>query len=164
MLPDPHSTKQIEDSVAWAHETDGSTLALTFESELAAPPTRRAQTELARRVRCPVLVIHGTNDLANPYSDGKALAKTTRGRLETVEGAGHLPHARKPVQVNLALREFLEARPARDPTVHRSDGRKRALYVSSPIGLGHAQRDVAIARSCAGSSMVSRSTGWPRIP
>ena len=33
-----------------------------------------------------------------------------------------------------------------DPTVHRSDnGRKRALYISSPIGLGHAQRDVAIA-------------------
>jgi hypothetical protein len=30
--------------------------------------------------------------------------------------------------------------------VHRSDGRKRALYISSPIGLGHAQRDVAIAR------------------
>jgi predicted glycosyltransferase len=34
-----------------------------------------------------------------------------------------------------------------DPTVHSSDnGRKRALFVSSPIGLGHAQRDVAIAK------------------
>ena len=34
-----------------------------------------------------------------------------------------------------------------DPTVHRSDnGRKRALFISSPIGLGHAQRDVAIAK------------------
>ena len=34
-----------------------------------------------------------------------------------------------------------------DPTAHRPDnGRKRALFVSSPIGLGHAQRDVAIAR------------------
>ena len=30
--------------------------------------------------------------------------------------------------------------------MHRSDGRKRALYISSPIGLGHAQRDAAIAR------------------
>ena len=29
------------------------------------------------------------------------------------------------------------------------DRRKRALYISSPIGLGHAQRDVAIAASCA---------------
>src|SRR5262249_41713074 len=34
----------------------------------------------------------------------------------------------------------------RDLTVHRGDGRPRALFVSSPIGLGHAQRDVAIAR------------------
>ena len=34
-----------------------------------------------------------------------------------------------------------------EPTAHRSDnGRKRALFISSPIGLGHAQRDVAIAR------------------
>src|SRR5207245_10510664 len=34
----------------------------------------------------------------------------------------------------------------RDPTAHRPDGRPRALYISSPIGLGHAQRDVAIAK------------------
>ena len=113
---------------------------------LAAPATRRDQTELAKRVRCPVLVIHGTKDRITPYADGKALAKITGGRLETVEGAGHLPHARKPVQVNLAMREFVDGTPRRDPTVHRSDGRKRALYISSPIGLGHAQRDVAIAR------------------
>jgi pimeloyl-ACP methyl ester carboxylesterase/predicted glycosyltransferase len=146
MLTEPHSTKQIEDAIAWSHETDGPTLALSSAGELAAPATRRDQIELAKRVRCPVLVIHGTDDAILPYSDGKALAKITGGRLETVEGAGHLPHARKPVQVNLALREFVEGRPRRDPTVHRSDGRKRALYISSPIGLGHAQRDVAIAR------------------
>ena len=145
MLPEPHSTKQIEDAVMWSHETDGPTLALSTMGRLAAPATRRDQTELARRVRCPVLVIHGTDDEITPYPDGRLLAKITRGRLETVEGAGHLPHARKPVQVNLALREFLDGTP-RDPTVHRSDGRKRALYISSPIGLGHAQRDVAVAR------------------
>ncbi len=44
------------------------------------------------------------------------------------------------------MREFIDGTPRRDPTVHRSDGRKRALYISSPIGLGHAQRDAAIAR------------------
>ena len=146
MLTEPHSTKQIEDAIAWSHETDGPTLALSSAGELAAPATRREQIELAKRVRCPVLVIHGTKDAILPYSDGKALAKITGGRLETVEGAGHLPHARKPVQVNLALREFVEGGSRRDPTVHSSDGRKRALYISSPIGLGHAQRDVAIAR------------------
>ena len=73
------------------------------------------------------------------------------GQLEAVKGAGHFPHARKPVQVNLALRDFAEdafgrQRTPRDPTVYRPDGRPRALFISSPIGLGHAQRDVAIAR------------------
>lgn len=125
------------------------TLGLTAMADRAAPATRRDQIELGKRVRCPVLVIHGTDDRVTPYADGKALANITGGRLETVEGAGHLPHARKPVQVNLALREFVDGTPRRDPTVHRSDGRKRALYISSPIGLGHAQRDVAIARRAA---------------
>jgi pimeloyl-ACP methyl ester carboxylesterase/predicted glycosyltransferase len=145
MLPEPHSTKQIEDAVAWSHDTDGPTLAASLLGSLAAVG-RRAQIALARRVRCPVLVIHGTDDEVTPYADGKALAQITGGRLETVESAGHLPHARKPVQVNLAIREFVEGSRRRDPTAHRSDGRKRALYISSPIGLGHAQRDVAIAR------------------
>ena len=147
MLPEPHSTKQIEDAIAWSHHTDGPTVAAsTRGGQLAAPARRRDQTELARRVRCPVLVIHGTDDRIQPYTDGRALARATGGRLETVQGAGHLPHARKPVQVNLAMREFIEGAPRRDPTVHRSDGRKRALYISSPIGLGHAQRDIAIAK------------------
>jgi pimeloyl-ACP methyl ester carboxylesterase/predicted glycosyltransferase len=145
MLTERRSTKQIEDSIAWSHDTDGRTVAASFLGALAARG-RRGQIALAKRVRCPVLVIHGTDDKVTPYPDGKALAKITGGRIETVEGAGHLPHARKPVQVNLALREFVDGTSRRDPTVHRSDGRKRALYISSPIGLGHAQRDVAIAR------------------
>ncbi|HET6831922.1 MAG TPA: alpha/beta fold hydrolase [Solirubrobacterales bacterium] len=147
MLTEPHSTKQIEDAIAWSVDTDGDTVALMVQNHFAVPATRRAQTNLAARIRCPVLVIHGADDEITPYADGKALAKITGGRLETVEGAGHLPHARKPVQVNLVLREFVEGLPRpRDPTVHRADGRKRALYISSPIGLGHAQRDAAIAR------------------
>jgi pimeloyl-ACP methyl ester carboxylesterase/predicted glycosyltransferase len=145
-LPEPHSTKQIEDAVAWAHETDGPTMALVLQAEMAAPFTRRAQRALARRVRCPVLVLHGTEDRVTPFSDGRALAELTGGRFEAIKGAGHQPQARKPVPVNLALRDFVQPRPVRDPTVHRGDGRRRALYISSPIGLGHAQRDVAIAR------------------
>jgi pimeloyl-ACP methyl ester carboxylesterase/predicted glycosyltransferase len=151
MLPEPHSTKQIEDAIAWSHDTDGAIVATsTRGGQLAAPATKRDQIALARRVQCPVLAIHGTNDRIQPYSDGKALASVTGGRLETVEGAGHLPHARKPVQVNLAIRDFIEPATPRDPTVHRPDGRKRALYISSPIGLGHAQRDAAIARELRG--------------
>ena len=54
------------------------------------------------------------------------------------------------MRVNLLLRDFVElfTRPAENRrrwTRPRSRPR-RALFVSSPIGLGHAQRDVAIAR------------------
>jgi pimeloyl-ACP methyl ester carboxylesterase/predicted glycosyltransferase len=144
-----HSTKGIEDGVGWALETDPKTLIATVMGQINTD--RRALRGLARNLDCPVLVVHGDRDRITPFRDGRALARLGDGRLERVRGAGHFPHARKPVQVNLALREFYEdafgrRRTPRDPTVHRPDGRPRALYISSPIGLGHAQRDVAIAR------------------
>ncbi|HET9119287.1 MAG TPA: alpha/beta fold hydrolase, partial [Solirubrobacterales bacterium] len=146
---EPHSTKGIEDGVGWALDTDPETLSATAYGHIHKE--RRALRDLARGLDCPVLVIHGTDDRITPFRDGRALARLGEGQVEVVEGAGHMPHARKPVQVNLALRDFSEdafgrRRTPRDPTVHRPDGRPRALYISSPIGLGHAQRDVAIAR------------------
>ena len=148
-LPEPHSTKGIEDGVGWALDTDPETLAATAAGEINRD--RRTLRGLAQGLDCPVMVVHGERDKIAPPRDGRALARLSDGQLEVVHGAGHFPHARKPVQVNLALREFSEEafgrRPTpRDPTIYRPDGRPRALYISSPIGLGHAQRDVAIAR------------------
>jgi pimeloyl-ACP methyl ester carboxylesterase/predicted glycosyltransferase len=146
---EPHSTKGIEDGVGWALETDPETLIATALGEMHRD--RRTLRGLAQGIDCPVLVIHGTRDKITPHRDGQALARHAGAELEVVRDAGHFPHARKPVQVNLALRDFTEdalgrRRTPRDPTVHRPDGRPRALYISSPIGLGHAQRDIAIAR------------------
>jgi len=68
-----------------------------------------------------------------------------------LEGSGHGPHARDPVRTNLLLRAAgrdasAGPRPAADRRWTRAVTRpKRALYISSPIGLGHAWRDVAIA-------------------
>jgi predicted glycosyltransferase len=62
-----------------------------------------------------------------------------------MEGSGHAPHVRDPVKVNLLLRDFAASRRPGRWTRGRSR-RRRALYISSPIGLGHAQRDVAIAK------------------
>jgi pimeloyl-ACP methyl ester carboxylesterase len=104
----PHSTKQIEDAIEWALETDAETLIASTLGDLAAPATRREQTALARRVRCPVLVISAPNDKITAHADAKALAKATGGKLESVPDGGHVPQARKPVQVNLALRDFVE--------------------------------------------------------
>ena len=67
------------------------------------------------------------------------------GQLATLEGSGHNPQSRDPIKVNLILRDFIERRATSAWTRAKARAR-RALYISSPIGLGHAQRDVAIAR------------------
>jgi pimeloyl-ACP methyl ester carboxylesterase/predicted glycosyltransferase len=141
-----HSTKGFDDVVEWGLETDPETLAMTVIADAAAPVTRRDQLALARRVRCPVLVISGTKDKVTSHADARALVKATGGKLVAIEAGDHLPEGRQPVAVNLAIREFVDSSFRRNPTVKRSSGRRRALYVSSPIGLGHARRDVAIAR------------------
>ena len=142
LFTEPHSTKAFEDCVGWGLETTGETLVTAEGAALLAPEEAR---ELASRVSCPVLVIHGSDDAIISHSRGLALAEHTGGDVVVLDGSGHGPHVRDPVKVNLLLREF--ACPPR-PAASWSRGRgrrKRALYISSPIGLGHAQRDVAIA-------------------
>jgi pimeloyl-ACP methyl ester carboxylesterase/predicted glycosyltransferase len=143
---EPHSTKQIEDGVGWGLETDPETLADTTRG-IGLRCGTESFREICARVRCPTLVIHGDADLIRPHAQGEALAETTGGQLITLHGSGHLPQARDPVRVNLVLREFICPRGARSSAWMRAVARpRRVLYVSSPIGLGHAQRDVAIAR------------------
>ena len=139
---EPHSTKPIEDCVGWGLETTPETLALT---QLAPDLESDEQRELAQRVHCPVLVIHGEADAIQSASRGIALAEHTGGRLVLLEGSGHAPHVRDPVRVNLLLRDFVKPVPPPGRWVRGRSRRRRALYISSPIGLGHAQRDVAIA-------------------
>jgi pimeloyl-ACP methyl ester carboxylesterase/predicted glycosyltransferase len=144
---EPHSTKQIEDSMAWALESDGETLAHTIDG----PGVPDAEIEdMLARIDVPLLVTQGDEDHLIPADRGAAFAELTGAELVTYEGAGHLPNARQPVRFNHMVRDFTERilqRPAPPARWRRSLTRqRRALYVSSPIGLGHAWRDVAIAR------------------
>ncbi|HEY8556975.1 MAG TPA: alpha/beta hydrolase [Actinomycetes bacterium] len=101
-----HSTKPIEDMVGWGLETSPETLVL---SQLGAQPASRAEVEaILCRIRCPVLVVHGSDDRVRPHAVGAAVAELTGGRLVTVEGGGHCPQARHPVLVNLLIRGFVE--------------------------------------------------------
>ena len=144
VFTEPHSTKQIEDAVNWGLETTPEVLISTVEAPFAV--NGETVEEFARRVRCPVLIIHGDEDAIVPYAHAAKLAQVTGGTLVTIEGAGHNPQARDLVKVNLLLRDFIKLSPAPASTwVRARNRRKRALYISSPIGLGHAQRDVAIA-------------------
>jgi pimeloyl-ACP methyl ester carboxylesterase/predicted glycosyltransferase len=140
---EPHSSKQIEDCIGWALETTPQ--ALVDATRGLAIPREEQFRDTCARVRCPTLVIHGDNDLVRPHAQGAALAEATGGQFVTLHGSGHIPLARDPVQINLLVREFVDRRrPTSAWTRARARGR-RALYISSPIGLGHARRDVAIA-------------------
>src|SRR5215475_10315051 len=143
MFTEPHSTKPTEDTVGWGLETTGETLAIAEDGHngLAVDEGRA----LARSVQCPVLVITGKEDALISHTRGEALAEHTGGELVVLEGAGHAPHVRDPVKVNLLLRDFIKPAPPSRRWVRGKSRRKRALYISSPIGLGHAQRDAAIA-------------------
>ena len=145
MSNEPHSTKQIEDAIGWGLETTGETLIATQVGPDRT--THAALPALLERIHCPVLVIHGDGDAIVPHARGATLAELTNGTLMTIVGGGHGPITRDPVQVNLQVRDFLQ--PARPHALTWTRGRsrqRRALYISSPIGLGHAQRDVAIAQ------------------
>lgn len=143
----PHSTKQIEDGVGWASETTGPVLAKTVEAR-AIPPQFDISEAMYRQIRCPMLVIHGDDDHIQPYERAKLVVELTGAELVTIQGGGHNPLGRFPAKCNTLINGFLD-RKLGAPTGRREARpihSKKALYLSSPIGLGHARRDLAIAR------------------
>lgn len=150
MFSEAHSTKQIEDAVGWAHETTAAVIAdatagMHGYDGIESVPIERA----CARVRCPVLLVHGTDDRVSPPSVSQRLADLTGGSLVLLEGAGHGPMARQPVKVNHLIRDFAQRfgpiPPVSPPWKAAPRRPRRVLYLSSPIGLGHARRDLAIA-------------------
>ena len=106
IFTEPHSTKQIEDAIGWGLETDAETLVAT---QLARRlPDEASVRDLVALIDCPMLVIHGRDDAVRPHASGEAFAQIAGARFETVE-AGHNPQARKPVIINLLLREFVDS-------------------------------------------------------
>jgi pimeloyl-ACP methyl ester carboxylesterase/predicted glycosyltransferase len=145
VFPEPHSTKQIEDGVGWGLETDAEVLLRGLD---ATWDNGEAQARrLLAQIRCPTLIVQGSRDaIAGPARGAAVAAQVSHADLLEFEGSGHAPHLRDPVRFNLAVRDFIAPTAPREHRWTRARGRRRrALYVSSPIGLGHARRDVAIA-------------------
>jgi pimeloyl-ACP methyl ester carboxylesterase/predicted glycosyltransferase len=150
MFSEPHSTKQFEDCVGWGLDTDPATLAATVEGTALSAVDDAVVEARCRQVRCPVTVVHGSDDRIRPHAEGARLAALTGGSLLTVDGAGHGIPARDPVLTNRLIKDFVQrvtrSEAGSPPRWTRSLSRqKRVLYISSPIGLGHARRDLAIA-------------------
>jgi pimeloyl-ACP methyl ester carboxylesterase len=106
LATEPHSTKLVEDLLAWSAGTDGRTL---VRAEIARRPSPRTVEEQCADVTCPVVVVHGTADRIVPYDHGVRLAELTGGSVVTFEGSGHMPQGRDPVAVNRVLDEVLSA-------------------------------------------------------
>jgi pimeloyl-ACP methyl ester carboxylesterase len=116
-INEPHSTMPIEYGIDWGLESDGETLAHTLGPVEAIGAGSMSEVfgaghdlllELARGIRCPVLVLEGELDRVTPQSWAEALAAETGGTYRLLPDTGHFP-GRKPVPVNLALREFAES-------------------------------------------------------
>jgi pimeloyl-ACP methyl ester carboxylesterase/predicted glycosyltransferase len=148
VFSEPHSTRQIEQGIDWANETTGAILAKTVEAR-ATPPEFDIGEAMYRNITCPILMIHGDDDQIQPYARAKLVAELTGAEFVTFPGGGHNPLGRYPAKCNALIVDFLDRRLGikhlRAPAV-RTGKVKKALYLSSPIGLGHGRRDIAITR------------------
>lgn len=104
--PEPHSTKQRDDSVGYGLDTDAAALAATRRARRTVD--LEAFTTMCASIRAPSLVIQGTDDRISDVTQGAGLAAAIPGaRFELIAGGGHIVNARHPIRVNLLIRAFL---------------------------------------------------------
>ena len=164
MFTEPHSTKATEDCVGWGLDTTAETLVAT---ELARHSSTRRQTrELCRRVRCPVLVIQGTDDAIT----GQGLRDRARrgdGRpARPARGLGPRPARARPGQGESApARLRRPAAPAAAPTLGTRQGTPQAgaLHLLADRPRPRPARRRRSPTSCASCIPACRSTGSPSI-
>ena len=167
MFTEPHSTKQIEDCVGWGLETDAGDA--RAHADGGAPAVRAAPrrfTRLCARVRVPgARRSTATDDAVRPLAAGAGSRELTGGALVALEGSGHCPHARDPVQVNLAAPRLRRtgSPPPRQRGLDADRDAAASARSTSPRRSGSATPG-ATSRSpasCAGCTPTSRSTGSP---
>lgn len=171
---EPHSTKQIEDAVSWALETTAETLIDTALARNTAQDDGEHVYRAIRRpavvvhgdrdrifpharsalvaglIGAPLVTLEGCGHL--PVAREPVMMNLLiRDFVERTAGVGMPPAA-----VRRAMTGANADAPADDlpqpqhfgnrPAVCALGRRRRVLYLSSPIGLGHGRRDIAIAR------------------
>ena len=146
---EPHSTKAVEDGIGWGH---GTTMEILRAASQKPPGDLAAYRAMCERIEQPVLIVQGTDDRLTPEHHGRTLAEAIgdNARMVLIDGGGHRGDLRDPVRFSVLLRDFVRsatgAAPATERWARSTTRQPRALFLSSPIGLGHARRDVAIAR------------------
>lgn len=145
-MPEPHTLLSEDRGLQRITEVPAERYVDLFDAavvdlSLRDPAANRA---LLDRVTCRALLLHGDADFL-PLANSEAIADHLGAELTVFEGTGHV-FANQWVRVIEEIGRFAESlvhRPRRR-TRGRSSAR-RVLYMSSPIGLGHARRDLAVA-------------------
>jgi len=104
---EPHSTKAIEDAVGWSLDT--SVEVMLAEGDAAFPFDREQVEAICRSVRCPMLLVHGSEDSCQLPARAERLAELTGAPLVLVDGADHMIPGRHPVLANLLIRDFVRS-------------------------------------------------------
>ena len=164
-LPEPHSTKAIEDGVGWALDTDPQTLIASGGAFGAIHRDRRVLRELARGLDCPVLVVsrRARQDHSRRATPGRWRAWPTAassGSKARVTSRTHASRSRSTSRCATSPRtpSVDRARRATRPSTAPMAARGRC---SSPRRSGSATPS-ATSRSlasCAVCTPICRSTG-----
>ncbi len=77
--------------------------------DLAALKSRQDSRPLLGSIKCPVLVLHGSEDQIVPLQEAEEMqAAVPNSKFHQIPGAGHLLNLEHPAHFNQALQDFLQ--------------------------------------------------------
>ena len=150
-------------AIGWALETTPETLR-RHDARRSRPARRDASRDAVARVRCPVLVIHGDDDLIRPHAQGERARRGDRRRARHARGRRPLPArarpgAGQPAAARLRLRRRRRRRAGGAAARTRRSARCTSRRRSASATRGATSRSPRAARARA---RTSRSTGSRR--
>ena len=124
----------------WAHETSPK----IWETGFAASTFSEVDKHL-KNIDVPVLICHGQKDkIIYPAASDYLHQKIPGSKFIPISDSGH-GFIRTWPQVSRHIFDFLKPEMRKPSPQRRHEGPPRILWISSPIGLGHVKRDLAIA-------------------
>ena len=152
VFPEPHSTKQIEDAIGWALDTTAEP-SITTRRASSGDASSDLQGPHSTKFGARCLVIQGAEDAIPSALRRVRCSPTALGSCPARAVGGFGPRSPTPAtrrrstssSGSSSTRSVTPQGPRLTAGREARAGLQPALYVSSPIGLGHARRDVAIA-------------------
>jgi len=124
----------------WAHETSPQMWETCF-----VPSTLSDVDGHLKDIDLPVLIVHGEKDrVVSPEASKHLHQKIPGSKLLLIPDSGHI-FIRNWPQVSRDILAFLKPETQQPSFLRQRDKGPKILWISSPIGLGHVKRDLAIA-------------------